>query len=79
MEISRGVWKGKGKDLEVVAKSLMSGGPQDERVKLLQEAVIMGQFHHPNILQFFGVVKEENRVSLATQMNLYLMSLFTQN
>ena len=63
-DVSKGVWKGKGKDLNVVVKSLASDrAAQDGKLKLLQEAAIMGQFHHPNILQFYGIVNEDNTVS----------------
>ena len=49
-----------------MVKSLKSNAPQEEKIKLLQEAAIMGQFHHPNILQFYGVVNEEPTVSIST-------------
>ena len=63
VDVNRGTWKGREKDLHVVVKSLVGGAPQDEKIKLLQEAVVMGQFHHPNILQFYGIVDEYNTVS----------------
>ena len=37
-------------------KLLKSGSTEEERVKFLQEAAIMGQFMHPNILKLHGVV-----------------------
>ena len=64
--VRKGVWKGKSKDLNVVVKSLVSSAAQDGKLKLLQEAVIMGQFHHPNILQFYGIVNEDDTVSPCT-------------
>ena len=70
--VNRGTWKGKEKDLNVVVKSLVSGAPQEEKIKLLQEAVVTGQFHHPNILQLYGIVNEYNTVSeLVTKHNNY--------
>ena len=43
---------------EVAVKSMESGASEEERVKFLQEAAIMGQFNHPNIIQLLGVVYE---------------------
>lgn len=64
VKVHRGLWKGKRKDLDVVVKSLESDATQDEKIKLLQEAVIMGQFHHPNILQLYGIINEEKTVRM---------------
>ena len=64
VDVHKGAWKGKKSDLDIVVKSLKSNAPQEEKIKLLQEAVIMGQFHHPNILQFYGVVNEGATVSM---------------
>ena len=63
VDVHKGAWKGREKDLDIVVKSLKSNSPQEEKIKLLQEAIIMGQFHHPNILQFYGVVNEGGTVS----------------
>ncbi len=45
-------------------KSLTPNAAEGERVKLLREAAIMGQFHHPNILQLYGVVVEVDMVTV---------------
>ena len=66
VDVHKGAWKGRKSDLDIVVKSLKSNAPQEEKIKLLQEAAIMGQFHHPNILQFYGVVNEEPTVSIST-------------
>ena len=29
---------------------------QDDKVKFLQEAAIMAQFRHPNVIQLYGIV-----------------------
>ena len=44
-------------------KVLSARSPEDDRVKFLQEAAIMGQFRHPNVVQLYGVVMEGNPVS----------------
>ena len=49
--------------LEVAVKTLEDGRDEEERVKFLQEAAIMGQFvRHPNILRILGIVYDK-RVS----------------
>ena len=46
--------------LEVAVKSMGLGACKDERVKFLQEAAIMGQFGHRNILQVFGIILNDS-------------------
>lgn len=50
--------------MEVAIKTLKEGASQEDKVKFLQEAAIMGQFSHPNIVQLYGVVTEGEPVSL---------------
>ena len=53
--VSKGVWHSPSGDVEVAVKSLQASSSEEERVKFLQEAAIMGQFKHPNIITIFGV------------------------
>ena len=50
------MWHRSESETEVAVKILKSGSTEEERVKFLQEAAIMGQFKHPNILKILGVV-----------------------
>ena len=52
-----------GKILTVALKTLKSTASNDERVKLLQEAAIMGQFKHPHIVGMYGVAITAESVS----------------
>ena len=45
-------------DEEVAVKSMKNGSSEEERVKFLQEATIMGQFNHPNILRILGIASD---------------------
>ena len=47
---------------EVAVKSIENGTSEEERVKFLQEAAIMGQFNHPNIVRIMGILIKENKV-----------------
>ena len=46
-------------------KMLKEGSDHFDRVKFLQEAAIMGQFRHHNIVQLYGVITEGESVSLS--------------
>ena len=55
-EVFKGEWTSPTKTLTVALKSLKSSASDEERLKLLQEAAIMGQFTHPHIVTLYGVV-----------------------
>ena len=62
------VWRGfidtPSGEKDVAVKRLKEGSSQMEKVKFLQEAVVMKQFQHPNILRVVGVVTRTEPVSL---------------
>ena len=62
--VSSGVWRDpRGSAHEVAVKSLSSGSDQLGKVKFLQEAAIMAQFKHPNVVHLYGCVIEGDPVS----------------
>ena len=52
-----------GTSQDVAVKVVKKGAPQEERLKLLQEAAILGQFRHNNILHLVGMVTTDEPVS----------------
>ena len=67
--VYRGVWFCRGvgseqpvEEEEVAVKTLEGGASEEDRVKFLQEAAIMGQFDHPNIVRIQGVMVMEEEV-----------------
>ena len=42
--------------VDVAVKVVKKGAPQEERLKLLQEAAILGQFRHRHVVSLLGVV-----------------------
>ena len=54
----------KEKSLDVAVKLVKEGAPAEERTKLLQEAVNLGQFKHRHVVRLIGVVTIEDPVSL---------------
>ena len=54
---------GSGDEVEVAVKTLKEGSGEEDRVKFLQEAAIMGQFKHHNVVTMYGVVTDGEPVS----------------
>ena len=54
-----GVWNSPKGQCEVAIKTLnLSSTHPDAKIKFLQEAAIMAQFKHPNIIQLYGIVTD---------------------
>jgi serine/threonine protein kinase len=49
-------------EVKVAVKTLKEGSGEEEKVKFLQEAAIMGQFRHPNVVKLHGVIVEDEPV-----------------
>ncbi len=67
--VNKGTWTGSKGTLQVAAKSLNEGASQTDKVRLLQEAAIMGQFKHPNITNLHGIVTQGGPVSIRLAMH----------
>jgi ephrin-B len=62
--VYKGVWQSSSRGEVIVAvKTLNEGSQEQDRVKFLQEAAIMGQFKHPNVVEMYGVVTQGEPVS----------------
>ena len=57
------MWQNGMKDIQVALKLLKEGASDIDKVKLLQEAAIMAQFTHPNVVSLYGVVSKTEPVS----------------
>ena len=64
-EVYKGICINCDSELQVAVKTLKEGANDEDRVKFLQEAAIMGQFKHPNVVTMYGVVTDGEPVSLA--------------
>ena len=53
--VSLAVWK----DKHVAVKTLHSEATEKEKVKFLQEAAIMGQFLHENVIRLLAIITQE--------------------
>ncbi|KAI6653587.1 Dual specificity protein kinase splB-like [Oopsacas minuta] len=65
--VHNGIWKSMKGDIPVAIKSLKM---EDEEscLSFLQEASILGQFNHPNVLKLFGVVTRNNPLKMVTEL-----------
>ena len=67
--VDRGVWRSPEGDVPVAVKTLNPGVKEEDRVKFLQEAAIMGQFSHSNVVKLYGVVTVGEPVSCVELCN----------
>ena len=75
-DVYRGEWQSPMGCVEVAVKVSKNSLELGERVKLLQEAAVMGQFLHPHVVRLFGVVTLGQPVSLSymfTKLNMMVM------
>ena len=61
--VSKGIWTSPDGRHEVAVKMLKSDANDEEKLKLLQEAAIMGQFSNKNVVRVQGVVTLGDPVS----------------
>ena len=57
------MWDDNNTIVEVAVKTLSVMASMNERIKFLQEAHVMSQFNHSNIVKLLGVVPEGKPVS----------------
>ena len=53
--VSLAIWA----DRHVAVKTLNSEASKDERITFLQEATIMSQFTHENVIKLLAIIKQE--------------------
>ena len=54
--------------VEVAVKRAKEDDTETDTTKLLQEAAILGQFHHKNVIKLIGVVKYEQEDKVRTDI-----------
>ena len=75
-EVHKAIWTISGATKELAIKTLRAELPEEEKVRFLQEAAIMGQFSHPNVAKLYGVVTVGEPVS-TMMLHAYLHTLLT--
>ena len=61
-------------DIEVAVKTLKKGSKDIDKIKFLQEATIIGQFKHPNVVITYGMVSERDSVSYKVICNHFILA-----
>ena len=61
--VNKGLWQSHYGTEQVAIKTLQPNASETDKVKFLQEAAIMGQFLHPNVVKLHGVVTVGEPVS----------------
>ena len=68
-EVYKGMWDRRYDSIEVAVKTLKKNSSEDDQIKFLKEAAIMGQFKHPNVVTMYGVVTNGEPVSYVEIFN----------
>ena len=68
-DVYRGEWQSTMGCVEVAVKVSKNCLEPDQKLKLLQEAAVMGQFLHPRVVRLFGVVTVGEPVSWPMEYN----------
>ena len=55
-QVCKAEWCISGATKKLAVKNLRPDLPEEEKVRFLQEAAIMGQFSHPCVVRLYGVV-----------------------
>lgn len=61
--VELGSWDSGSRKTDVALKTLNKGASVQDTIKFLQEAAIMAQFRHPNVIKLYGVVNSGEPVS----------------
>ena len=68
--VTHGKWiPSSDKEVEVAIKSLNSNASDKDRLRFIQEAAIMCQFDHENVIKLYGVVTEAPRMIVLEYMS----------
>ena len=65
------MWRDGAKTIPVALKLLKDDSSETDKVRFLQEAAIMAQFKHPNVVFLYGVVNKGESVSDYTTLTSY--------
>ena len=76
-EVEKAQWISDNGRTEVAIKTLHEDSSGRGKVRCLQEAAMMAQFHHPNVVTLHGIIRESHKVMyvLAVRQNSILVEV----
>ena len=72
--VEKGEWQSHQGLKQVAIKTLNPGTEDDNKVKFLQEAAIMGQFSHPNVVKLYGIITDGEPVRDTLLISILLVN-----
>ena len=66
--VCKGVWISRLGEIPVAVKTLKDPCTEEKKVGLFQEALIMGQFSHPNIIRILGIVSIQIPYAIVSEL-----------
>ena len=75
--VEKGVWRIENQSVcvHVALKTLNQSSTAEDRTKFLQEAAIMAQFRHPNVILLYGIINNDEPVSYIVIVIMILISI----
>jgi len=70
------VWLGPEGNKDAAIKTLRDDVSKQDKVRFLQEAAIMAQFSHPNVVTLYGVVVKDSKVSTIWSASIEIQFFF---
>ena len=67
--VHRGTWHIPGQVVDVAVKTIKGNSSEEEKIKFMQEASLMGQFVCPNIVRIHGICLDNSDVSIDFDIN----------
>ena len=61
--VEKGIWRVENQSIKIALKTLNQSSTAENKMKFLQEAAIMAQFRHPNVILLYGIITNDEPVS----------------
>jgi serine/threonine protein kinase len=67
-EVYQGVWSSPSGQEEVAVKVTKNNSSEKDKIKLLQEAVTVGQFSHPHVVKLYGALTLNDPIMMVLEL-----------
>ena len=76
-QVYKATWSISGASKELAIKTMRADLLEEEKVRFLQEAAIMGQFAHPHVVKLYGVVTVGDPVSCTLSYHIHYCTQYS--